>query len=81
MTDAERRVRRIIAEVACIDKSEITAETTLSESGIDSLDLHDIELHIEEEFGFTEDAFNVKLDDSVTEIAAKVERVLSTPRE
>lgn len=77
MTDTERRVRRVIAEIAYIDKSEVDENTTLSDTGVDSLDLHDIELSLEEEFGFTEDTFGVRLDETISVVAAKVDKVLA----
>ena len=45
------KLRKIIAEVLCVDTREITEETTcVDDLCADSLDLYQLEMRIEEEF-------------------------------
>ncbi len=44
------KIRAIISEQLDIDESEITPDTTLEDLGVDSLDLVDIVMDIEDEF-------------------------------
>ncbi len=46
------KLAAIIAEKIDTDASEITAETSFEELGIDSLDITDIAMSVEDEFGF-----------------------------
>ncbi len=46
------KLAAIIAEKIDADASEIKAETSFEELGIDSLDITDIAMSVEDEFGF-----------------------------
>lgn len=46
------KLAAIIAEKIDADASEINAETSFEELGIDSLDITDIAMSVEDEFGF-----------------------------
>lgn len=58
------KLKNIIADVLNVDPDEITEETTFTDDlGADSLDLYQIKMGIEEEFGLTipdEKVANVK---------------------
>ncbi|GFR34838.1 acyl carrier protein [Thermobrachium celere] len=57
------KIRNIIAEQLNLDESEITEATTFEELGVDSLDLFQILISLEDEFGVeipNEDAENIK---------------------
>lgn len=57
------KLKNIIADVLNVDPDEITEETTLTDDlGADSLDLYQILMGLEEEFGVTVD------QDKVTDI-------------
>lgn len=54
MDEELKRLRAIIADVLNVDPDEITKETTfVDDLGADSLDLYQIVMGIEEEFGLT----------------------------
>ncbi|MBP3736890.1 MAG: acyl carrier protein [Lachnospiraceae bacterium] len=54
MDEELRKLRAIIADVLNVDPDEITMETTfVDDLGADSLDLYQIVMGIEEEFGLT----------------------------
>ena len=50
MADVEAEVKRIIAEQALLDVSEVTADKTLEDLGLDSLALVEMIFAIEETF-------------------------------
>lgn len=57
------RLRRILSEQLGIDPKEITPETTIADLGVDSLDLVEALMNIEEEFDIeidTDEAENFK---------------------
>lgn len=55
------KIKRIMAEQLGLNEDEITMETSFQELGIDSLDLFQIIIEIEEEFGVQiEDAESIK---------------------
>lgn len=67
------KIRTIIAEVLNVDINEITMETTfLEDLGADSLDVYQIIMEIEEEFGIeieAEDAEKIRtVEDAVNRI-------------
>lgn len=45
------KVKKILADHLEMDENEITAETTLDELGVDSLDAVEIVMELEDEFG------------------------------
>ena len=54
MDEDLRRLKAIIADVLNVDPDEITTETTLEDDlGADSLDLYQILMGIEEDYGIT----------------------------
>lgn len=58
--DTANRVIGIIAEKLSIDKKTITEQTSLEQLGADSLDMVEIIMRLEEQFG-------IQIDDSVAE--------------
>lgn len=57
------KIRNIIADQLGVDVNEITESTTFEDLGVDSLDLFQILISLEEEFGVeipNEDAENIK---------------------
>ena len=54
MTDLDR-IRGILSEQLGVDPQEITADTTIDDLGVDSLDLVEAIMNIEDEFGITVD--------------------------
>lgn len=66
------RVRDIIASLTGIYRDDITREKTLHELNMDSLDIEELKLTIEEEFGilFVNDSSINDVDDILTYIAA-----------
>lgn len=57
------KIRNIIADQLGVDSNEITESTTFEDLGVDSLDLFQILISLEEEFGVeipNEDAENIK---------------------
>lgn len=55
------RIKKIVADVLNVDPDEITEETTFEEDlGADSLDMYQILLGLEEEFGVEVDLDKVK---------------------
>ncbi len=56
MEDDFEKLKNIIADVLNVDPDEITEETTLTDDlGADSLDLYQILMGIEDEFGISAD--------------------------
>ena len=71
MTEDLKRLQAIIADVLNVDPEEITPETTFSDDlGADSLDLYQIVMGIEEEFGIT-------VQPEVAETVTTVEQALA----
>ncbi|MDP4087930.1 MAG: acyl carrier protein [Bacillota bacterium] len=64
------KVREIIVDQLGVDEEEITMETTFQDLGVDSLDLFQIVIEIEE-------AFNIKIEnaESITSIKDAVEYI------
>lgn len=68
MADRQERfekVRDIIAEILTVDKNDITLDSSFKALGVDSLDMLEIVMKIEEQFG-------IEIDD---EQAAKIKTV------
>lgn len=64
------KIRNIIADQLGVDANEITESTTFEDLGVDSLDLFQILISLEEEFGVeipNEDAENIKTIQDVVE--------------
>lgn len=64
------KIRNIIADQLGVDANEITQSTTFEDLGVDSLDLFQILISLEEEFGVeipNEDAENIKTIQDVVE--------------
>lgn len=58
---AFEKIKKIISEQLKIDEGNITRETSFEELGVDSLDLFQIIIEIEEEFGVQiEDAESIR---------------------
>ena len=68
------KIAELIAEKIDMDASEIKAETTLEDLGIDSLDVTEIAMDIESEFDieFEADASMKTVADIVAEVEKKV---------
>ena len=61
MEDDFEKLKNIIADVLNVDPDEITEETTLTDDlGADSLDLYQILMGIEDEFGISADQEKVE---------------------
>ena len=58
-------IKKILSEQLGVDESAITADTSIEDLGADSLDIVEIIMNIEEEFGIT-------VDDSAVETLKKV---------
>jgi acyl carrier protein len=69
------RIQKVIAGQLGIEETEITLETSFEDLGVDSLDLFQIIIELEEEFGIQiEEAETIKtIQDAVNYIEAKVE--------
>ncbi|MTK11734.1 MAG: acyl carrier protein [Clostridiaceae bacterium] len=68
------KIRRIMAEQLGLNEEDITIDTSFKELGIDSLDLFQIIIEIEEEFGVQiEDAESIKtVDEAVNFVEKKI---------
>lgn len=53
-------IKKILSEQLGVDESAITADTSIEDLGADSLDLVEIIMNIEEEFGITVDDSSVE---------------------
>lgn len=71
MTTTER-VIKVMAQHLEMEESEIKAETTLEDLGVDSLDTVEILMEMEDEFGVTIDPGSVKVK-TVGELAAFID--------
>ncbi len=69
------KVIKIVAEHLEMEESEITAETTLADLGVDSLDTVEILMEMEDEFGITIDPGDVHVE-KVGELADYIASVL-----
>jgi len=67
--NTQDKVARIIAEKLSIDASTITLDSTLQELGADSLDLVEIIMKLEEQFG-------IEVDDAKAETLKNVRDVV-----
>ncbi|MBZ4663350.1 MAG: acyl carrier protein [Caloramator sp.] len=64
------KIRNIIADQLNLDENEIAEDTTFADLGVDSLDLFQILISLEDEFGIeipNEDAENIKTVKDVVE--------------
>lgn len=68
------KIRTIISEQLAIEEAEVTLETTFEELGADSLDLFQVIIEIEEEFGIQlENAESIKsVQDAVDFVTQKI---------
>ena len=68
------KVKKIIVEQLAVDESEITLETTFQDLGVDSLDLFEIVIELEEAFDIQiEDAESIKtVEDAVEYIESRI---------
>ncbi len=68
------KIRRIMAEQLGLNEEDITIDTSFKELGIDSLDLFQIIIEIEEEFGVQiEDAESIKtVEEAVNFVEKKI---------
>ncbi|MEQ8153424.1 MAG: acyl carrier protein [Clostridiaceae bacterium] len=68
------KIRTIISEQLAIEEAEVTLETTFEELGADSLDLFQVIIEIEEEFGIQlENAESIKsVQDAVDFVIQKI---------
>ena len=64
------KVAQILAERVDCDASEITRETACADLGIDSLDVTELAMDVEDEFGI-----ELELDASVTTVGALVDMI------
>ena len=64
------KVVQILAERVDCDASEITRETAFADLGIDSLDVTELAMDVEDEFGI-----ELELDASVTTVGALVDMI------
>ncbi len=68
------RLKKIVAEVLCVDTREITEETTfVDDLCADSLDIFQIVMGIEEEFGIEISAEDVEKISTVKEAVALIQ--------
>ena len=71
------RVQKIVAEGLSVNESEITLETTFESLGADSLDLMELVMSFEEEFGVeidTDEIANLKTIGDVVEYIQKIQK-------
>lgn len=68
------KIKRIMAEQLGLNEEDITIDTSFQELGIDSLDLFQIIIEIEEEFGVQiEDAESIKtVEEAVNFVEKKI---------
>lgn len=70
------RVIKVLAEHLEMDESEITAETTMEELGVDSLDTVEILMEMEDEFEISIQPSEVKIT-TVGELADEIDKLLA----
>ena len=70
------KIRNVIVSQLGIEESEVKLETSFEELGVDSLDLFQIIIELEEEFSIQiEDAESIKtVEDAVKYVEARVEQ-------
>ncbi|MGL5380524.1 acyl carrier protein [Clostridium sp.] len=68
------KIKKVIVDQLGVDESEVKIETTFEELGADSLDLFQVVIELEEEFGVQlEDAESLKsVKDAVTYVESKL---------
>lgn len=68
------KIKKVIVDQLGVDESEVKIETTFEELGADSLDLFQVVIELEEEFGVQlEDAESLKsVQDAVTYVESKL---------
>ncbi len=69
------RVIKVMADHLEMEESEIKAESTLEDLGVDSLDTVEILMEMEDEFGVTIEPGNVKVQ-TVGELASYIDTLL-----
>jgi len=70
------RVFKCVADVTGIDVSLVTAESTVADLNVDELDIMEIDVALEEEFGIELDDVSFLQVQTVADIIAMVEAVL-----
>lgn len=65
-------IKKILADQLEIDENTITEDTAIEDLGADSLDLVEIIMNIEEEFGITVDDSDIESLKKVGDIAAYI---------
>lgn len=70
------KIKEVIVSQLGIEESEVKLETSFEELGVDSLDLFQIIIELEEEFGIQiEDAESIKtVEDAVKYVEAKTQK-------
>jgi acyl carrier protein len=68
LAEVERRVKKIIAEQACVDESEVTNDTTYLNLDLDSLDSVELRMAMEDEFGGEIDSNEFALLNTVQQV-------------
>jgi len=72
------KIKKIIAEVLNVDESEISLETTFTDDlGADSLDIFQIIMGIEEEFGVEIDTEEAEKIVTVGDAVAQIKKALN----
>lgn len=66
------RVKEILAEKLMIPEDKITMDSTFSDLGLDSLDLFEMLMEADDEFGVT-----LETEENLTTVGALVERIES----
>ena len=64
------KVAKILADYKGIEESSITAESTFQELSLDSLDVAELVMNLEDEFGIT-----IELDETVKTVADMVNKI------
>jgi acyl carrier protein len=77
-TDTDRRVKQVICEQACLQYAEIqTTQTLADDLGLDSLDLIELVMELEEEFGITIADAEAEACRTVADVTALVDRTIA----
>ena len=69
------KIKAMLAEKLGIEADEITADSKFSELGLDSLDIAEMMMNIEDEFGV-----KIEVDAGLTTVGALVERLESAQK-
>ena len=72
MTETEREIRDVVAEVAELDPASIDLDTPFPEADIDSLLAMEIAVHVERRFGVRFEDTDMKRVQSVADLARLV---------